>query len=389
MLAYFDCFSGISGDMTLGALLDLGVDQRLLEEQLALLGLTGYSLNVERSTRCGISGIRFEVIVDSDQPHRSYRDIRGIIERSKIPDPARETALKLLEILADAEATVHGKPKDEIHFHEIGAVDSIVDIVGVALAIHGLGITRAIFSPLPMSRGFVKTEHGTIPTPAPATLEILKGVPVTGSAAAIELVTPTGAAIAKGLAQEFGPYPSFVPQRIGYGLGKSDPHDSPNALRVVLGAESHAVTAYDRVGLIECQVDDLDPRILGDLMDTMMERGALDVCFVPVQMKKNRPAILIRAMVPPHRTEEFARTLLSETSTIGVRLSASDRIVLRRRSDVLKTSLGDVKVKIVELPDGTTERRPEFDDVRAIARATGLPTRSVLRILEAELAGRE
>ncbi|MEW6113301.1 MAG: nickel pincer cofactor biosynthesis protein LarC, partial [Thermodesulfobacteriota bacterium] len=330
-----------------------------------------------------------EVDVHSDQPHRSYRDIRNIIEQSQFPHPPCETALKLLEILAEAEATVHGKPKEEVHFHEIGAVDSIVDIVGVALAIHALGITRAIFSPLPMSRGFVKTEHGTIPTPAPATLEILKDVPVTGSAAAIELVTPTGAAIAKGLAHEFGPYPSFVPQRIGYGLGKSDPHDSPNALRVVLGQEPHAVTATDRVGLIECQVDDLDPRVLGDLMETMMDRGALDVCFVPVQMKKNRPAILIRAMVPPHRTQEFARTLLSETSTIGVRLSASDRIVLRRRSDVVNTSLGDVTVKIVQLPDGTSERRPEFEDVRAIARATGLSTRSVLRRLEAELADRE
>jgi uncharacterized protein (TIGR00299 family) protein len=386
MLAYFDCFSGISGDMTLGALLDLGLDQRLLEEQLAALGLTGYSLNVERSTRCGISGIRFDVDVDSDQPHRSYRDIRAIIERSKIPDPPRETALKLLEILAEAEATVHGKAKNEIHFHEIGAVDSIVDLVGVAVAIHALGITQAIFSPLPMSRCFVKTDHGTIPTPAPATLEILKGVPVSGSPAPIELVTPTGAAIAKGLAHEFGPYPSFVPERIGYGLGKSDPPGSPNALRVVLGLESPMALATDRVSLIECQVDDLDPRVLGDLMETMMARGALDLCFVPIHMKKNRPGILVKAMVPPHRTQEFARWLLFETSTIGVRLSSSDRIVLRRESEVVKTLLGDVRAKIVELPDGTIERRPEFDDVRAIAQATGLPARTVLRRLEAELA---
>jgi len=258
--------------------------------------------------------------------------------------------------------------------------------VGAALAIHALGITRAVFSPLPLSRGFVKTAHGTIPSPAPATVEILKGVPVTGSPAPIELVTPTGAAIAKGLACEFGPYPAFVPDRVGYGLGRSDLPDSPNALRVVTGRELLAAAATDRVGLIECQVDDLDPRVLGDLMETVMARGALDVCFAPVQMKKNRPGILIRVMAPPHRTQEFARSLLSETSAIGLRLSSCERIVLHRKSHVVNTSMGEIRVKTVEMPDGAIERRPEFDDVRAIALATGLPTRTVLRRLEAELA---
>ncbi|MEJ2719285.1 MAG: nickel pincer cofactor biosynthesis protein LarC [Deltaproteobacteria bacterium] len=294
MLAYFDCFAGVSGDMTLAALLDLGLDQQYLEDQLSELNLTDYAIRIHRSSRRGLAGVRFEVDVHEHQPHRAYRDIRTMIEAARIDNAAQTRALEIFEIVARAEAKVHGVDKDDVHFHEVGAVDSIIDIVGAALGVHALGIERIVCSPLPLSRGFVNTAHGTIPTPAPATLEILIGVPVKSSDAAIELVTPTGAAIVRTLASAFGPYPSFIPTKTGYGLGRSDPEQFPNALRIVLGNEVEPAVKTDHVSVIECQLDDLDPRVLGDLMSLLFARGALDVSFMSVHMKKNRPGILVQ-----------------------------------------------------------------------------------------------
>lgn len=385
LLAYFDCFSGISGDMTLAALIDLGLEQDYLREQLATLKLDGYSLNIRRSSRRGLSGIRFEVEAAADQPHRGYRDIRDLIEQSDIHETAKVRALEIFEVLAQAEAHVHGTTKEEVHFHEVGAVDSIIDIVGAAIGTHRLGIDKIICSPLPLSRGFVETAHGTIPTPAPATLQILKGVPVRGIECPIELVTPTGASIACALASEFGPYPSFIPLKTGYGLGKSDPQQFPNALRVTLGLEADHPLNCDRVAVVECQVDDLDPRVLGDLMELLLSRGALDVTFTAVQMKKNRPGTLISAVIPPAMIRGISEILLTHTTSLGVRVSYADRIVLGRKSETVRTSLGPVRVKVVELFHGRCERRPEFDDVREIARQTGRPSREILAILEREL----
>ncbi|MGO9570851.1 MAG: nickel pincer cofactor biosynthesis protein LarC [Desulfomonilaceae bacterium] len=386
LLAYFDCFSGISGDMTLAALIDLGLDQDYLSDQLATLKLGGYSLNIRRSSRRGISGIRFDVEVVAQQPHRGYRDIRDLIEQSGIHETAKIRSLEIFEVIAQAEARVHGTTKEEVHFHEVGAVDSIIDIVGAAVGIHRLGISEIICSPLPLSRGFVETAHGTIPTPAPATLEILEGVPVRGVECPIELVTPTGAAIARALTSGFGPYPSFVPLKTGYGLGKSDPQQFPNALRVTLGREADHPLSRDQVSVVECQVDDLDPRVLGDLMELLLSRGALDVTFTSVQMKKNRPGTLVSAVIAPPLIREISEILLTHTTTLGVRVSYADRIVLERRSETVQTSLGPVRVKVVGLFDGRTEKRPEFDDVRAIARRTGRPSREILLILDRELS---
>jgi len=385
LLAYFDCFAGISGDMTLAALIDLGLDQDYLREQLGTLKLDGYSLNIRRSKRRGISGIRFDVEVAADQPHRGYRDISTLIEQSGIHETAKIRALEIFEVVAEAEARVHGTTKEEVHFHEVGAVDSIIDIVGAAIGTHHLGITEIICSPLPLSRGFVETAHGTIPTPAPATLEILEGVPVKGLECPIELVTPTGAAIARALASAFGPYPSFIPLKTGYGLGKSDPGQFPNALRVTLGRGEDRPLHRDQVGVVECQVDDLDPRVLGDLMELLFSRGALDVTFSAVQMKKNRPGTLVSAVIPPTLVREFSEILLTHTTTLGVRVSYADRIVLERRLEAVRTSLGPVRVKAVERFDGRIEKRPEFDDVQAIARRMGRPSREILLILDREL----
>ncbi len=385
MLAYFDCFAGIAGDMTIAALIDLGLEEDYLRTQLSRLDLTGYSLKVWRSTRRGISGIRFDVEVGPDHSHRSYQEIRRIIEDAAIDDLAKRTALDMFETLAVAEGRAHGVPTHEVHFHEVGAVDSIVDVVGAAIGIHRLGIKKILCSPLPLSRGFVKTSHGNIPTPAPATTELLKGVPVIGSTAPIELVTPTGAAIVKTLASAFGEYPSFVPEAVGYGLGTSDPEAFPNALRVTLGHEVESSVRSDRVSSLECRIDDLDSRILGDIMDRLFAKGALDVTFTPVQMKKNRPGILVSALAPPDRVTHLGRVLLTHTTTLGVRVTDAQRMTLPRRSELIRTSLGEVRVKIIERPDGRIEHRPEFDDARLIAERTGRPVRDVLRLLEQEL----
>ena len=389
MLAYLDCFSGISGDMTIAALLDAGLDLEYLQENIALLGLTSYSLRVWKSKRSGIEGTRFDVIVENDQPHRSYSAIRNLIETSKIPDSPKSSALKILEILADAESTVHGVAKDEVHFHEVGAVDSIIDIVGVSLGINRLGIDTVVCSPLPMSRGFVHTAHGTIPTPAPATLEILREIPIVGSQASIELVTPTGAAIVRAFSQSFEGFPSFTPVKVGYGLGKSNPSEFPNALRIVLGREQPTGLNIDKVGVIQCNIDDLDPRILGQLMDKLFQQGALDVTFQSVHMKKNRPGTLVSVVCIPDQLTDMSEIMLSHSTTIGVRVSYSFRYVLHRAMATYSTSFGDIRVKEVQLPNGSIEARPEFDDIRDIAQRTGLPCRDVLRKVESELHSKE
>jgi len=385
MIAYFDCFAGIAGDMTVAALLDLGLEEEYLKDQLSALDLKGYSVRSWKSKRGGLAGVRFEVHVDEGQPQRSYREIRKIVSQSSIDAAPKTRALEIFDAVARAEARVHAVDPEEVHFHELGAVDSIVDIVGVAIGIHRLGIDTVICSPLPLSRGFVDTCHGTIPTPAPATMEILRDVPVVGAAGSIEMVTPTGAAIASTLASAFGSYPPFVPHRTGYGLGKSDPKEFPNALRIVLGSEMEHSLVRDSIGILECQVDDLDPRILGGLMEQLLSSGAVDVTYCPVQMKKNRPGTLITAFAPPELITPISHILLTHTTTLGVRVSRSDRLVLPRSSEIAQTSMGDVRVKIVELPGGRQERRPEFDDVRAIANRTGRPTRDVLRVLDREL----
>ncbi len=385
MLAYFDCYAGIAGDMTLAALIDLGLEPKYLEDQLSYLDLPGYNLNIRRSKRGAIAGIRFEVQVHQDQPHRSYPHISSLIDHSGLEETTKNLALEMFRVLAEAEAKVHGVHPEDVHFHEVGAVDSIVDIVGTAVAIHRLGISRIVCSPLPLSRNYVKTSHGNLPSPAPATLEILKGVPVIGAESSIEMVTPTGAVIARCLADEFGPYPSFTPIKTGYGLGASDPPGFPNALRVVLGTSPDSPLEQDRVGSLECQVDDLDPRVLGDLMDRLFDLGALDVTFSPVQMKKNRPGTLIRVLVNQDTVSTLAEVILTHTTTLGVRLSYVDRIVLARASEVAATSLGPVRIKVVEMPGGRVEKRAEYDDVRSLSTDTGRPLREILRLLDKEL----
>ncbi len=385
MLAYFDCFAGVAGDMTIAALLDAGLDEEYLRTQLAALDLEGYRIRVWRSSRRGVAGTRFHVDVEADQPSRSYADIVEIIRHSALGASIKDWALAVFDLIADAEGKIHGKPKKRVHFHEVGAVDSIIDVVGASIGFEALGIDRMICSPLPMTRGFVNTAHGTLPTPAPATLEILKGTPVTSGRGSLELVTPTGAAIVSAFAESFGEYPAFVPSATGYGLGTSDPKEFPNALRVVLGEEKTDRENRDRVDLLECQVDDLDGRLLGSLMDRLFAQGALDVSYTPAQMKKNRPGTLIRALAPPNLTDALAETLLIHTTTLGVRVVRTERIIVPRSVETVETSLGTIRVKIVRLPNGRIERRPEFDDIRSLADRTGRSERELLAAIQREV----
>lgn len=377
-IAYLDCFSGISGDMMLGALLDLGLDEDRLREGLSALPLSGYRVEVSRESRQGMAGTRVQVIVDeASQPHRHYRDIRSLIDQSPLPDAIRELAGDIFQRVARAEATVHGVPEERVHFHEVGAVDSIVDIVGAALGLHALGIRRCYVSSLPLGGGFVRCAHGVLPVPAPATLEILKGMRVRDLAVEAELVTPTGAAIAAALA---GPgHPAPPPMRVlgtGYGAGKRDlPH--PNLLRVVL-AEGAAGYEEDDVQVIETQMDDLQPEVYGHLMERLLQSGALDVYLVPVQMKKGRPGVLVRVIADPADTLRISELLFRETTTLGVRLSRSRRVKLQRRAGTVSTVFGPVQVKIVEGPclEGP-EVRPEYEACRRVAEANRVPLRAV------------
>jgi uncharacterized protein (TIGR00299 family) protein len=372
--------------MTVAALIDLGLDPARLEAGLRSLGPLGARLKVWKDSRKGVSGTRFDVEVESNPPRRSYEDIRGLIGNSGLASGAKTRALSIFDLLAEAEARVHGVNKSDVHFHEIGAVDSIVDVVCVAVGFDELSVTRTACSPLPLGRGFVATSHGRLPIPAPATLELLKGVPVIPSDEDVELVTPTGAAIVRALARKFGDWPEFSPMRIGYGLGKSDRAETPNVLRIILG-ETEPHWTEDSVTVLETALDDVDPRLLGNLMDDLFAAGARDVFFSAVQMKKNRPATLVKVLLDPEKTGEIAAMLFQSTSTLGARVSKSRRLVLPRRSFSLETSFGAVRVKEVTMPDGRKELRPEFDDVREIARTRGVSAREILQALERELAG--
>ena len=304
-ILYFDCISGISGDMTLGALIDLGVEFDIVEDGLKGLALDGYKLTLTREKRSGIEGTRFNVEVAEDCPERSYADIRALISGSSLADEVKELSLEIFGIIAEAEAKVHGVPTEEVRFHEIGALDSIVDIVGSAIAIKSLSIDSVRSSHIPLGTGFVDTAHGVMPVPAPATAEILKGVELVPCQVKAELTTPTGAAIIKALSKGYGPPPAMTIERIGYGVGAGIFKEVPNLLRLFSGFSEGDEAGDDRVVVIETNIDDLSPQIAGFVMERLFEAGALDVWFTPVQMKKSRPGVFLtsarRRRVPKRR----------------------------------------------------------------------------------------
>ncbi|MEW6442887.1 MAG: nickel pincer cofactor biosynthesis protein LarC [bacterium] len=391
-IAFLDCFSGISGDMMLGALLDLGFSESDLKGGLAQLPLSGYEIDVSRQERRGFPAVRVEVRFDAQaQPQRDYAGIRSMLTASSLADRVRSVALEIFECIAQAEAAVHGVPIERVHFHEVGAVDSIVDIVGVALGLEALGIDQVYVSELPLGSGWVSCAHGLLPVPAPATAEILKGMRVIHDHPAKgELVTPTGAAIAATLAHRQSAWPPPMEiAGIGYGAGSRDFQSHPNLLRVVTG-ETEDGYERDRVRMLECQIDDLQPEIYPYLVERLLEAGARDVVLVPAHMKKGRPGILVQVVADAVPDRRLLAVLFAETTTLGVRTYEAGRVKLGRRAERIETSLGPVAVKAVEGPGlETPELRPEHEECRRLARERGLPLRKVYEEVQKAIDSRK
>ncbi len=379
MIAYFDCFSGISGDMTLGALIDLGVPAGWLEESLARLPLDGFNLRVTPVMRSGIEARSVQVALKGDPPPRNYKAIQTLISASPLAESTKACSLAIFEKIAAAEAEIHGCPKDQVHFHEVGGVDALVDVVGTALGIEYLEIERIVASKLPLGIGFVACQHGTLPVPAPATLAILKDIPVYGSGLEHELVTPTGAAIISTISESFEAMPAMRIKKIGYGAGQTEIANRPNLLRVVLGAALPATDSLsmERIQVIETNVDDMNPELFGYIMERLFDDGALDVLWIPVYMKKNRPGTLIQVLCPDAVAAAIVQRLLTETTSLGVRTYEAQRHVLKREFAEVETPYGRVTVKRIYNLDGSTRLAPEYEVCRKIALEHKLPVRVV------------
>ena len=392
-IAYLDCYSGISGDMFLGAMLDAGLSLDTLKTSLAALPIAGYQLISETFHDKGIRGLRFDVVMtEQDQPTRHLSDIVALLKTSLLPPRVRETALAIFQCLAEAEATVHASTLEEVHFHEVGAVDAIVDITGAAIAIETLGISQLYASPLPLTGGHVKTAHGLLPVPAPATLEILRRVaaPWKPCAAEGELVTPTGAAILATLARF--ETPAIAIDRVGYGFGrKSFPW--PNCLRLCLGQtrslpgmESAKGADTDWVTVIESNIDNMTGELLGGLMDRLLAAGALDVSYIPMQMKKNRPAVMVSVICSVEDGDALAQVLLRETSTLGVRIQQVQRLKAQRTQERIETPLGPMMVKVKRLGARVISASPEYEDCQRIALERNMPLEEVYEVARLAIA---
>jgi uncharacterized protein (TIGR00299 family) protein len=379
-ILYFDCFAGIAGDMTVAALLELGLPMETLREGLAALPLSGYTLESSKVERHSIAGTSFKVtLLQEDQPHRHYSGIAAMIEAAPLKPRVKELAQRIFLRLAQAEAHVHGVALERVHFHEVGAVDSIVDIVGTAIGLDYLGIDSIYASPLPFGRGFVQTAHGRLPVPAPATAFLMQGMPLSGDIGEGERVTPTGAAIVAALAEGFGPPPAMKAGAIGYGAGEKDFAEVPNLLRLVMG-EKVQTASPEEVLVIETHLDDLNPEILGYVMERLFEAGALDVAFGALQMKKNRPGTRLTVIAKQGDLEKLSQIVLSESTAIGLRYYPVRRITLGRKVEDRLTSLGPVRVKLLE--GGRVA--PEYESCRSIAVARGIPLIEVYRTVERE-----
>ena len=375
-IAYFDLVSGISGDMTVAALLDLGVPRKRLQEELGKLAGVDFRIRLSKKTVNGIRATRFQVLAGEGQPRRSWSGIRRLIERSGLSAEVKARAIVIFSKLAEAEAKIHGVAPEDVHFHEVGAVDSIVDVVAAAIGTCHLDIDEFVCSTVPLGRGLTRSLHGVLPVPAPATLELLKGFPVEDANLDAENVTPTGAAILSALVTQRGGAPAMRIERTGYGAGTLEFPDRPNVLRIVLG-ESAPALGHDRMLVMETQIDDMNPEIYDYVLERLFEAGARDVTLSPVQMKKNRPGTLLRILAEPALRDVLAEIVLRETSTLGVRCYMVDRLVLRRETLKLKTRFGVLTVKVAEEPGGGKRATPEYDEARKIAASRKIPLRAV------------
>jgi uncharacterized protein (TIGR00299 family) protein len=386
-LLYLDCYAGISGDMMVGALLDLGVPLEHLQAELAKLGLPpdSYELSTCRTERQHVAALKFDVAVHDHHTHRHYAGIDVMISGSSLAEPVKERARRIFRRLAEAEAKVHGVAIEEVHFHEVGAVDSIIDIVGTAICLEYLGVETVCAAALPLGGGFIETSHGRLAVPAPATAELLKGLAVHGDCGPGERVTPTGAAIVAVLASGFGKQPAMVLEKTGCGAGGKDFPDCPNILRAFLGKSTEKAEHADDIIVVETNIDDSTPELLGYAMERLFEEGALDVYFTPIQMKKNRPGVMVSFLCRPEQLDQLSQLLLTETSAIGLRYYRADRIVLQRRIAEQQTEFGPVRFKeIIDTSGKMLRTSPEYEDCRRIAREKGIACLEVMERLRSK-----
>src|ERR1051325_4265957 len=386
---YFDCFAGASGDMILGALVGAGVDPRILVDQLQLLNVGGWQIDFERVDRSGIGATYAKVKTAHENAHRHFKDIVKIIDESGLNQKVKDRAALIFSKLAEAEAQVHNLPVEKIHFHEVGALDAILDVCGAAIGFDLLGVEQFISSPLRV--GFCMTEmaHGRFPIPPPAVAELLKGKPIYAGEIEGEFVTPTGAAIIATVCDRFESLPAMQISATGYGAGTRNPKGFPNALRVLVGEnEGTDAAADERLLMIETNIDDMSPQLFGHVMDRAFELGALDCYFTPVQMKKNRPGVLLSILCAPDRKEQLTELLFKETTTLGVRSYEVERRALRRSSKRVETQYGPIDVKVAHLNGHVVNEMPEFEQVRAAATKAGVPLKIVEDAVRAALSHR-
>jgi pyridinium-3,5-bisthiocarboxylic acid mononucleotide nickel chelatase len=379
MLAYLDCFSGISGDMLLGALIDLGWSLENLQAVVDRLQLDGVTVDAQRVEKQGISATWIHVNIPDEQVHRHRSDLIEIITRAKLSDDLEERAIAVVDALALAESKVHNVSIEEIHFHEIGAVDTIVDIVGAVVGLHELGISELVCSPLPWSYGTVRAAHGILPVPPPAVTELLQGIPVVSVDVQGELVTPTGAALARVLSKSFGSIPSMTIGGVGYGAGTKNLPERANVLRIVTGhsTRSSEQIKVETLTILACNIDDANPEWLGILPETMLQAGALDVWMTPTFMKKNRPATCVEVLCRPENTHKLRDLLFRHTTTLGIREQTILRSALPRYFETVETPFGSVQVKFTTLPDGSKKFAPEHEDCATRAREHNVSVREV------------
>lgn len=383
-ILYYDCFSGISGDMNLGALLDLGVDPAYLREELSKLNIGSFETGISREKRRGISGTRFEVLPAEDalQEHRHYSDIVRMVRESDLSESVKNRALAIFEKVAEAESKVHECILDEVHFHEVGAIDSIVDIVGAALCLDYLKVDRIFSSPVEVGGGFVRCAHGILPVPAPATSEILRGIPTRWGAVPFETTTPTGAAILAASVHSFTDKIEFVPEKIGYGIGRRDT-DIPNVLRIFLGESLGKETVAEEVTqqdawMVECNIDDMNPERYESVIDALFEKGALDVFLTPMIMKKSRPAVTVSILCESEKIHDLQEVLWLETTTFGVRSYRVTKTMMKREFASVETKYGPLTLKHGIYRGRRIKSKPEYEDCRRLAREQGVSLREIL-----------
>lgn len=382
-LLYLDTPMGISGDMFLGALIDMGLDLKAIIREIKKLPVDEFQIKTGKVTRHSISATTFRVSVKETAHHRTFADIKRLINKSRLSPKVKDLSIAIFKTIAEAEGKTHNIPAEKVHFHEVGAMDSIIDIVGASVAVTSLKIDRVVSSPVPLGSGWTDTMHGRLPIPAPATLEILKGVPIAPSTAPFELTTPTGAAIIKTLTHEFGGVPSMTIEKTGYGAGKKDFEERANVLRVLSGKggkkdRGKTEGKDELLTVMETNIDDMSPQIAGYLMERLFKVGALEVFFTPVQMKKSRPGTLLTVLSTPEKSERIMDEILDESTSIGVRFHEVRRRCLERAVKTVRTKYGSIRVKVSYRGDIPVNIQPEYEDCKGLAEKKGVPLKKVM-----------